>query len=71
MKFRFIKFAPFIVLVLFSCHTKTLIRHKADISDIKIDKIKIGRYEQALFSIDKSNLKTELEKLQPHLPDVS
>ena len=36
-----------------------------DISDIKIKKIKIQRYGQALFTLDRNNLKEELKRLQP------
>ena len=67
MKFQLIKLLPLIILALFSC-SRTTDRYKDDVSGVKIEKVKIGRYEQALFSIDKSNLKTELEKLQPQYP---
>ena len=67
MKFQFIKLLPLIILALFSC-SRSADRRNSDVSDIKIEKVKIARYEQALFGIDKSNLKTELEKLQPQYP---
>jgi len=67
MKFRMIRFFPIIFLVVFSCSSGND-RRKPDISDIEIGKIKVSRYEQALFAVDKSNLKFELQKLQPQFP---
>lgn len=67
MKFRFNQLIPVIIIGLLSCQGGSGSR-KADVSDVKIENIKISRYEQALFGIDKTNLKQELEKLQPSFP---
>ncbi|MCD4789660.1 MAG: hypothetical protein K8R37_06630 [Bacteroidales bacterium] len=53
-----------ISVLFFSCKTSTN-RMDVDISDIKIKKIKIQRYGQALFTLDRNNLKEELKRLQP------
>lgn len=53
-----------ISVLFFSCKTSTN-RLDIDISDIEIKKIKIKRYGQVLFTLDKNNLKEELKRLQP------
>jgi hypothetical protein len=67
MKFRPSQFLTIILVILFSCNTANE-RRKADIGDISIERIKISRYEKALFNIGKSNLKTGLKNLQPQFP---
>jgi hypothetical protein len=67
MNVRIIKTFPLIILALLSCDSGNY-RRNADVSKVKIEKVQIGSYEQALFSIDKSKLKAELLRLQPDYP---
>ena len=67
MKFGVKYLFLFIVLLSASClHYGD--KREADIGKIKINDVKIARYEQALFNIDKSLMKAELKKLQPQFP---
>jgi hypothetical protein len=67
MKIRFKQLFLISVIGLISCNGASDSRNP-DISDVKIENIKLHRYEQALFNIDKSKLKQELERLQPDFP---
>lgn len=67
MKCRVLHILPLILLSFLSCNPGDD-RHPVNISKIKIDDLKINRYEQALFDIDKTNLKAELKRLQLSFP---
>jgi len=67
MNIRFKQLSLIFIVGLISCQEGSNSR-KADVGDVKIETIKISRYEQALFGIDKTKLKQELEKLQPSFP---
>ncbi len=53
------------ILIIFitSCNFHNKRFQEVDVSDIKIGKIKIKRYEKALFEIDLNNFKSELEEI--------
>jgi hypothetical protein len=67
MKCRVLHILPLILLSFLSCNLGDD-RHPVNISKIKMDDLKINRYEQALFDIDKTNLKDELKRLQLSFP---
>jgi hypothetical protein len=55
------------VLVLDSCKPGKS-RYDVDVSRIRIEEIRINRYDRALFSVNRDQLMNELEKLQPSFP---
>lgn len=59
---------PIVVLIfLVSCSSNTN-RINIDVDEVDIEDVKIHRYAKELFAIDTSNLKAELERLQPQFP---
>ncbi len=60
-------FFLFCITLFFSCSSSTD-KRKIDVSKVEINNITIGRYDQALFKIDKSKLKLELQRIQPQFP---
>lgn len=53
-----------LLIIAVSCSTNSG-RFNVEVDKIAIDNVKINRYEQVLFSLDKSNLKEELLRIQP------
>lgn len=56
-----------VLLFLISCGSNSN-RFSVDVDNVDVAKVKVNRYAQELFAIDTSNLRTELETLQPKFP---
>ena len=64
--FFFRSIVPVISIVfLFACTRNNNNNLRADISDVEIKQVKIGRYEKALFSLNPDSLKTGLKSIAP------
>ncbi len=58
-----------VVIIFFgSCQNTNQRYLNIDINNIKLDPIKINRYEQALFSISTDSLQSQLKTIAPHFP---
>lgn len=57
----------FMLLVITSCNQHPE-RTDVDVSNVQVEDVTIKRYEKELFTIDKSNLRNELFRLQPQYP---
>jgi uncharacterized protein YjaZ len=68
MKLKIVLILILPLILLFSCRHAKQRWLKVDVTTSPIEKVKIQRYEKAIFNIDKNNLKDELKQLSRQYP---